>query len=226
MTTSPQPHFYNRPIPNTLNWAGKFRLTLGVVICFTLFWLIGTTLLIPPVPNAGGSLLSQPQPSVAIGAVGLALIICTLIGKFIVGDLLVGAAHQSEGGLMAALLGLTYLVIRMGSVRYAFFSMPGPGAAMVLAIELILLYVVVAFCWLLLQWAAPTTHGDPQPHDSPSDRVSAVAMHALIMGGCMMFLAATDAPGQGLAAVAISAAVASMAASMAFEVNSSIWFLI
>src|SRR5580700_8326927 len=74
----------NREIPSTLDWMDRVRLWSGVAVCFALFWYGAAAIGLPAVPHMGGSLLGQPQPSLAIGAVAAGLIICTVIGRVIV----------------------------------------------------------------------------------------------------------------------------------------------
>jgi hypothetical protein len=212
----------NRELPQTLDWLSRLRLTAGVVVCYAIFWWLSTLVGLPAVPKMGGSLLSQPQPSIAIGTVVAGLFICVVIGRLIVGDLPVGPDMHFEGGLLVALLGMMAVAFRMGPVRYALFAMDEPQAYLLMAVELVLIYVIVGVCWLLLQWAflsASTVSDEPL-----KTKLSATATHFVVMAGCMFFLAQSDNTVQALVAVAVSAMLASMAAHIAFPVRSSVWY--
>jgi hypothetical protein len=213
--------FLSREVPNTLDWPGRFRLTAGIVVCYTLFWWASRLAGVPPVIGLSGSLLMQPSPGIAMATAAGTLLICTLAGKLLVGDLLIGPEFQFEGGLLAALVGMIALVFRVGSVRYALFSINDPKTYLVLAAELALLYCMVGICWLILRLAHP-----PKPHGAESwaTRLGATVAHMAVMTACMIFFSQSDATGQGLAAVGLSALLASMAAHMICPARSSFWY--
>jgi hypothetical protein len=216
---------FSREIPNTLDWPGRFRLTAGVVIAWALFWWGSWAINLPPVPGMSGSLLTQSSPAMAMGFTAAALIVACLLGRFIVGELVLGQDVQVEGGLISALIGMFALVGRIGPVRYALFGMPDPRAFILLAAELMLLYALVGICWVALQWTAPPP-AQEYPPDSWKNRISALAMHEAVTTACMIFLTQSEAVQQSLAAVGISAFLASMAAHVAFPVRSSFWYWI
>jgi hypothetical protein len=211
----------NQELPQTLNWVSRFRLTAGIVACYAIFWWLSVWVGLPATAMMGGSLLSQPQPSIAMGIVAAGIIICTVVGKLIVGDLPIGPDTHFEGALLVAMVGMMAVAFRVGPVRYALFSMDDPTVFLLLAVELVLIYVIVAFCWLLLQWAAPTGGRTTEPL---AIKLGATATHVVVMAACMVFLAQSDDTAQALAAVGISALLASMAAHIAFPVRCSAWY--
>jgi hypothetical protein len=211
----------SREIPNTLNWTGRFRLTAGVLVSFGLFFLACRTLDLPPVLGKSGSLLLQTSPGLAVGAVGGALLVSTLLGKLIVGELLLGQDAQFEGGLVAALIGMVAVIARIGPVRYALFQTDKPEIFLMLAAELMLLYGLVIVCWLILRATSARQH---YPPESWASKLLATGTHVVVMAACMVFLAQSDATAQGVAAVGISAILASMAAHIAFPVRCSFWY--
>jgi len=225
-------HFIHREIPHTLDWPGRFRLMIGVAVAFTLFHFAARLAGIPPVPGQAGSLLAQPSAAMAMLVTAGAMVVSCLLCKYIVGDLLLGpqmagetgAAHvvQFEGGLVAALVGAFSLVYRIGPISYALFYAADSRVFVLLAAELMLLFGVVGFCWLGLQWTAPATLA--QSHEPLVRKLSATGIHAAVMLACMIFLAQTETVTQTLAAVGISAMLASMAAHVAFPVRSTVWY--
>jgi hypothetical protein len=214
----------NRELPNTLTWSGRFRLTVGVVACYAIFWWGSVATGVPAVHGTGGSLLSQPAPLVAMLATGAGILICAVVGRLIVGHLPIGNDLQCEGGLLAATLGMLALVFRLGPVSYALFYMDDPQAYVLLAAELAMVYVVVGFCWMVLFWLTPTS-GSAAPSPAAVG-LAATGTHVVVMAACMVFLCQSTATAQGVAAVGISALLASMAAHTAFPVRSSGWFLL
>jgi hypothetical protein len=220
--TSSTSELLNRELPHTLDWISRFRLTAAVVVCYAIFWWLCAWVGLPAVPKMGGSLLSEPQPSIAIGIVAAGIIICTVVGKIIVGNLEIGPDMHFEGALLAAVVGMMAVVFRIGPVRYALFAMDDRTAFLLLAVELVLIYVIVAFCWMALQWAAPVAAaGTTEPL---ATKFGATATHAVVMAACMIFLAQSDDTAQALVAVAVSALLASMAAHIAFPVRCSAWY--
>ena len=77
-------------VTNTFDWKGRIRLSVGVVLCFSLFWWAGRTFHMPPVRGLDGSLMNQQSPAVSFLVAGVTLVVATLIGKFVVGDLFAG----------------------------------------------------------------------------------------------------------------------------------------
>jgi hypothetical protein len=225
--------FFSREIPNTLDWTGRFRLGCGVVICYALFWQTSRWAGIPPLRGMDVSLLAMPNPILVVAIVAVAVVLATLAGRLIVGDLLIGTEIQIEGGLVAALLGTVALCRRGGPLRYVLFQMDDhPSVYLMLAGELLLLFAIAGVAWLaLLGFESLFRKGDEsQPPSGEPDGIStglmATGTHALVMAACMVFLAASDAEQQTLAAALISSLLASMAAHVAFPVRSPFWFWI
>jgi hypothetical protein len=214
----------NREVPNTLTWGGRLRLTVGVIVCYLIFWWGSHFTGIPAVRGMGGSLLCQPSPLAALLITAGGIILCTAAGRLIVGDLPIGTDLQFEGGLLVALVGMLALVFRLGPVTYALFYLADPKAYGLMAAELLLVYVVVGVCWMALLWIAPPTAAAAPTATGVG--LAATATHAVVMAACMVFLAQSTATGQDVAAVGISAMLASMAAHAVFPVRSSGWFML
>jgi len=213
----------HREIPNTLDRPAYFRLSIGIISCFALFHYSARAAHLPPVDGLGPALLQQPSPALAVALVATALVVAAVAGRFIVGDLHNGDEPQFEGGLFAALLGATALVFRLGSVRYALYASPDSAVFILLAVELLLLYAVVALCFFALKWV---TSPHPPSNAQNASPFMAVATHAIVMSACMIYLAQTEQPAQALGAVGISALLASMAAHIAFPRSSSFCYWI
>jgi hypothetical protein len=99
---STTPSFFDRELPETLDRPGYFRLAAAVIIGWLIFWWGSVFIGLPPVPYLSGSLITLASPAAALGAAAAGLFICTVIGKFVVGDLKLGQDVQFEGGLVAA----------------------------------------------------------------------------------------------------------------------------
>jgi hypothetical protein len=222
--SSSAPHFLNRELPNTMNWTGRFRLCAGIAACWVMFWYGSAAIGLPNVVGMAGSLLGEPSPVATLGMTAATLIVGTVIGKFLVGDLLIGDDLQFEGGLMAACLGMFALAFRIGPVRYALFQQNDPNVFLILAAELFMLYALVIVCWLILRWTAAPGAIHRGEGETLGMKLAATATHAVVMMACMVFLCQSDATAQALAAVGISAWLASMAAHIAFPVRSSFWY--
>jgi len=225
--TSPAAQFLNREIPSTLSWLARVRLTAGAVVSWLIFLWVGKALRLPDAIGLSGTLFGQPSPAVALGAMVVTLIVCTVLNKFIVGDLEIGADHSFEGGLMAANIGMFCAAFRMGPVRYALFQFADQKVFPILAAELFILYAAVVICWLILKYTSASGRAaTKESGDSIFKKLAATSVHAVVMIGCMVFLAQSEASAQGLAAVGISAWLAAMAAHFAFPVRGSFWYWI
>jgi hypothetical protein len=222
--TSSATQFLNREIPNTLNWAGRARLTAGVVICWLLFTYGSRWIGLPTVTGMAGCLIGQPSAAAAFAMTGATLLVCTIVSKFVVGDLLIGIDLQFEGGLIAVALGAFALAFRLGPSRYAMFQFPNKNVFLLLIAELLALYAMTTLCWLILRVTARKEAVHSDKASSIATKLGATLTHAVVMLACLVFLAQSDATPQSLAAVGISAWLASMAAHIAFPVRSSFWY--
>lgn len=216
--------FLKREIPSTLSWTGRFRLCLGVAVCLIVFWIVSGATGLPPVLYMGGCLLTQENPALAIAVVAMTMIICTLLTKFIVGDLLTGRDIQFDGGLIAVTAGMVSLIGRMGSVQYVLFKIPAPKAYIVMSVELVILYGLAISCWLILRRMSRQPASDTRPLGT---KVLTTLTHAIFTMTCAVFLIAQSAAtAQAVAAVCISTLVASMAAHLIVPASSSFWYWI
>jgi hypothetical protein len=215
--------YLQREIRQTLGWPVRLRLILGAVVSYALFSLATSWAGIFPMRGLAGSLLLAAPGAMGLTTAIAALVVSVLLGRIIVGKLVIGSDLQSEGGLVAAMLGMVALAVRVGPVHYAYFNRPEPKVFVVLAAELMLLYIAVIACWLALQWTSPASEHAPEPIGV---KLGAAAAHAVVMSGCMVFMAQSTATDQGLAAVGISSMLAAMAAHTAFPVRSSFWYWI
>jgi len=214
----------NREIPSTLNWTGRFRLSAGVVICWLLFLYGSQMVRLPDVVGMAGCLIGQPAPAVAFGMTAATMFVGTIVCKFVVGNLLIGADLQFEGPLIAVAIGSFALTSRLGPTRYAFFQFPNPDVFLLLIAELLVLYAAFTLCWLLLRVTARKDAVHSDKTSSIGTKIGATLTHAVVMMACLVFLAQSEATAQTIAAVGISAWLASMAAHIAFPVRSSFWY--
>jgi hypothetical protein len=146
---------------------------------------------------------------------------------------MIAGSVQHDAGLVAATFGLAGLSMRGGPMRENLFVAAGPRVYLGFAIEVIILFWLVALGWmtlrLLTRWrlARPEGHatGSPDEHDEPLDqRLLATLTHIIIMSMLMMILCQSDQKAQVLASVLISAMLASMGAHQFVATSPSIWF--
>src|SRR3954468_2414841 len=78
-------------------------LTIGSIVCWIVFTLIGKLFGIPPVPHYQASLLASGSPVMAILLAGVTFVACVLIGSLICGVI------HFEGGLFCACVGMLAL---------------------------------------------------------------------------------------------------------------------
>jgi hypothetical protein len=215
--------YLQREFHATLGWPVRLRLGAGAVVSYALFALAAKWAGIFPMRAMSGSLFLAAPGATGLITAAAALVLSVLLGRVIVGRLVIGADLQCEGGLVAAMLGMIALAVRVGPVHYAYFNMPEPKVFVVLAAELMLLYIAVIACWLGLHWTSPVSQHPPEPF---STKLGATLTQALVMIGCMILFAQSTATDQGLAAVGISSLLGAMAAHSVFPVRSSFWYFI
>lgn len=201
----------------------RLLLTLGIVLCFCLFWWLGAAVGFPYHDDGSASLLQQPGWVLALLTAWVGIAIAVLIGTAVAGTVHV------EAGLYCATLGLSALSMRGGPMRYTLFNASGRSVYLLLALELILLFAVIAGVWLVLmklrreKWL--TEENLDQPDDEPLDqKLLATAAHALTMIVGMTILSRSDAKAQVLAAVGISSFLGTLGATALVPARPSAWY--
>jgi hypothetical protein len=172
--------------------------------------------------------MAEPSPLVATLVVAAALLVSVLLATLIAGTV------RFDAGLFCAALGMTALSIRGGHIGDV-LRQAGPSGSPVifvhLALELVVLYALVALAWSVL-WALHTgghlkadefRDGIEDTDEPLIFNISALAMQAGVMILGMMLLAQSDAKAQALAAVGISSFIGACAAYYMYPISASAW---
>jgi hypothetical protein len=185
----------------------KVLLWLGAIACIAIV-LGGAALLdVPAQSGKSASLLQQPNWIIAI--LGTAVM---FVAAVIVGSLVTWRVHP-DAGLMCATVGLAVLSVRGGPMRYALFESPQRSVFLSLASELFLLGALAVLGWMIVNRFFGAGEEVEIGCEQPSgQKLLTTATQAVGMTILMLLLCKSDDKAQCLAAVGISALLASMAA--------------
>lgn len=187
-------------------WRAKWLLLISVA-CYVLFWWVGARTGIAEGFGFDGSLL------LGQGALANVVIAAALtLGAVVLGTLLAGAVRP-DAGLFAAAAGLLALGNRGQSIVAVLHDENGArGSYLMLALELLILFGVLAAGWGLLFVLQRIGHLQPDvardgladADDQPAGAGwSALLTHVTIMAAVVILLGQTEDHKQVLAAVAI-----------------------
>ena len=202
-------------------------LLLAAASCSAaLFWGAGVWFGIPHYPGFEASLALQPRPALGALLVGFVLLLSVALSTAIAGTV------RFDAGLFTAAIGLSALSIRGGPMRYVFQSAGGPGVMVALIVELLALFGFLGLAWyglwLLhrrgkLQPDALRDGLEDQDH-SLNDRLIALASQVATMAVLLALFAPVDDQKQVLAAVFISAFLATLMSYTFTPVRPSVWY--
>jgi len=213
----------------------RVALVLAMAASFALFSFGSTWLAVPPLAGFDGSLLREPSPILAIISVALLLVITTIIGTILAG------AVRFEAGLFAAMVGLTCISLRGGTMQSVLFEVAGSqNVYFVLIFELIILSIMLVSLWAML-WSlgkAHLVHPTPQyehieesvtveppaPGGDLTGNIIALATQVVATAIIIMCLCQSESKKQALASVAIASILGTSIAYMGFPTRPSIWF--
>ena len=206
----------------------RVLLVTSALLCFGLFYLAGAVFSIPYHRAFEMSYMQQPHPTA-----GLVVTAVVMVGSVLLGSLIAGSIRL-DAGLVAATLGLTALSIRGGPMHCVLQAASSPGIHVLLGIELLILYAIIVLAWSVLWrlhekgWLQGDAFRDgiEDTDDSLSTKLLAAATQVVVMTLGVMLLAPSDAKAQVLAAVGISAFLATAASHSLFPVRPSIWYWI
>lgn len=206
----------------------RLLLLIGVAACIALFLFTARTFHVPAYRGVGGSILQEPRWLVNLVVVAGALIAAVLAGTLLAGTV------RFDAGLFCACAGLAVLSMRAGTtgdVLRAAAPTGSPSVFMHLALELAVLYALVALSWSALWglhargWlkADEFRDGVEDTVEPVYVRAGALAMQVGIMALCLLLLAQTDAKVQVLLGVFLSAWAGACVAYYLYPISPSPW---
>jgi hypothetical protein len=204
----------------------RIAFTVGCVVCAAMAYWLADLMKLPVAPRRGGALLEQPHWPIAIGVAWLVLIAGSALAA------IVASRVHYEGGLFCACIGLTLLSVRMGPTRFALFdSTIGAKIYLLMALELLLLFVAAGIAWAVLRlftrtgWLPPEPRlNDAETHDPLDQKILALSAQIVVSIILILLLARSDQKAQVLAAVGFASYLAAMAAHHFVTAQPSIWF--
>ena len=196
-------------------------LALAVLASGLVVLLFARLFSIPTHPGFEASLLEQRAAVVSVLAVGVALVIATAAGSLIAGRV------RYEAGFFAAAAGLAVLSFRGGTMRYVLFEAGSNTIFLLLAIETVLLFMLLAVSWRVLSAVVPARLIPPpagEEDDSLNQRLLALAATTAFMLLIQTMLLQTDEKMQAIASTFIAAILAAMGAHALFPTRSAAWY--
>lgn len=199
------------PAMLSVYWRNRILLVLGSTACaMLLLAAAGWTSTSHGQPAS--SLLRSAAPPLAILATAVAFLLAVPVGNLLAGRV------RPTAGFVCACVGLAALSVRGVETRDVLLMAQGRGVYLALVVELALLYAVLLAGWAVLRRLLGRTGDDDGPPRPPravplDQYLLAAAAHAVAMLGGLSLLARSDAKGQVVLAVAISALFASLAAT-------------
>jgi hypothetical protein len=205
----------------------KTLLLAGIFLSAVAFVTISHVFRIPDCADFSGSLLAQSSPVVSILIVAVTLLGCVLISTLIAGTV------RFDAGLLCGLIGMSALSMRSGVMGDVLrqSSSTGPTLFIHFALELVVLYALVAVAWSLL-WGmhvggrlkADEFRDGVEDTDEPFPfKASALAMQVGVMVVCILLFGQTDAKAQIIASVGFSGFLGACAAYYMYPISPSPW---
>jgi hypothetical protein len=205
----------------------KTLMLLGMAASIAVFLIISHLFGIPDCAGFGGSLLAQSSPVVSVLVVAVTLLGCVLLSTLIAGTV------RFDAGLLCGVVGMAAISVRSGTMGDVLRQSTGVGPTVFIhfALELVVLYALVAVAWSLL-WGlhvgghlkADEFRDGVEDTDEPAPfKISALAMQAGVMALFVLLFGQTDAKAQVFAAVGISAFLGACAAYYMYPISPSPW---
>lgn len=192
----------------------RILLYLCVLVSIWLFWYVGGRFKVPYMAEQDASLLLQVHATAAVIVCWIVLGIPALIGTA-----LCGRVH-ADAGLFCACAGLGAISFRGGSIRDILMAHPDSSAYLILIAETALLWVgILAVSYLIrlvysrIPVLLPAEERDNGPRSDrpsapPAWAIASVACQSILMGLLIMLLARSTTKVQVMAAVLVSAGLA------------------
>jgi len=204
----------------------RLLLLTGAVLSFVIFWWVGALVGVPANKGYSASLIQQPMAWLMFVAVAITFVVCVGLSSLVAGSV------HFDAGFACAAAGLSALSMRGGPMRYALMASPGRGVFIGMSVELLLLYGVLALGWMKLMALSDKKYLKSEElrwlsgeaDEVPSQGALAIASQVMLMLFLMSILCQTDKKGQVIAAVGISAFLATLGAHSVFPTRPSAWF--
>jgi hypothetical protein len=209
----------------------RIILFVGSLLCAgILLWLPGLAGF-PPAKDFNGSVLAANAPVLTMLMLVIAVVGCMIIG------IAEASLIQDEASLFCCCVGLSALSIRAGAIRPVLQYSNGPAILIALAFETLLLSAIVLIGWIGLRIFLSRFHQKPVDDSSTllpneiaeptfQDRLSIIAVQAIVMALLELLLVQSDSKAQAMAGVFIAAFLGSLAGYHFTQVPEAIWYLI
>ena len=193
--------------------------------CVSLFLVLSRMMGWPVFVRAEASLLASASPLAGVAAVGVGMLAAVILGSLLLGRL------RYEAGLFAACIGLAAMAARGGTVGALLRTVGRPQVYLTMLMEAVMLLGLLGLAWQGLALLARRGWLPPEPLPGENElpgtlaqKIMATLLQATITGVLLLLLARADNKKQVMAAVGISAMLASIGAYQAFPVRPSVWF--
>jgi hypothetical protein len=208
-------------------YLARLQILFSAIICAMLALWAGRLLDIPALTDQSASLMHQPNPAIAILAVGILVLIGTGIGTLFAGNV------RFNAGLIAGCAGLATLSFRGGSIRQTLFTSLATNTEsrlfLNLAVETAILALFVAIAsWLLTRFHSlgrivcrETGNTVGVEREKPENTWMAFAVQSAATAIFIIFLATTTNKQQVMAAVALGSFGGALVAQLAYPVKPS-----
>jgi hypothetical protein len=214
----------------------RLRIYLSWLLAIAIGWGVSSLFRVPHFPGFSASLMQQPSPFVAFLAAAAAMVLAYIVAWVLAGRINVDLPLASSA--------LSLLSIRFagGSMYHTLEASGGDKSVYLsLAIETVVLFVLLAAVWFITRplqrlGAAPVIPEnvdadkliDPQDDptkDEPLDqKLIAILTGSIMTAFCLLFLARSDAPRQGMFAILVASSVSAWIAHRFIPARGAIWF--
>lgn len=206
----------------------RVLMALTMLSGFGVMYLLTSWLRLPAVENRSPSILINQPWLLAMPVIFIGMLLSAVIGS------LIGGRIRPDAGLLAAASGLMAVSIRSGTMGFALRLGHGPSAYPILALELVILFAMLAVVWFGLRWAVgnkllPTDADCDELTDTEDKlpfRLIAMGTQVAMMVIVVLALGQSDRKFQALAAVGLGSYLGTIAAHSLFNVAPSICFWI
>lgn len=213
-------------ISRSSGWS-KWMLVGAMALFYVAFSWVGGLVGMDHSRGFDGSLLVSP------GAFTNALVTAVLVAAGVAAGTVVVGGVRPDAGLFVAAVGLLALANRGGSITSVLHDTAGVRATyLLLAIELILLYVILGACWFVL---FSFRQNGRMPHDAVRDGLadvelpagagwSAAITHIALMAVFVCILAQSEAKKQVVLAVGVGSFAGAFLPYWRHGARPSVWY--
>lgn len=222
-------HFAEEVISKASSTSRRSKLLLlaGALISVGIFEWVSRLFKLPQKPAFGGTLLAQPSPLISFIILGV-----TLLGTVLASTLIAGSI-RFDAGLLCGVIGMASISTRSGTMGDVLREGADKGATIFihLALELVLIYALVAIAWSML-WrmhASGLLKGDEfrdgvEDTDEPVHyKAAALVMQVGVTALLILLLGQSEAKAQVMLAILLAALVGACAAYFMYPISPSPW---